>query len=536
MKKINKFFALILAVVIFAVQPINALAVSYSSSPFKSYRYTHQAQFDGMTLLHGIDLSNHNDSADFDKLKKAGISFAFLRIGYRGYGIKGTLMNDTKFDTFYNDAKKAGLSVGAYFYSQALNEAEAIEEADKAISLLKGRALDLPIVFDYEFANVRDGRLDSAWSSGRINKEKMTKNAIAFCERVKEKGYQPMVYASKYFFYDNLDYKALEQKGYGIWLAHYATGTDYKGKFNAWQYSETGAISGVSGNVDCNFMYVNPNDYVIDLDAPTLTVTANGVNSVSLKFNAVENADGYEIFRKSNDNYTSLAQTTDTKVTVTGLTPAFTYTLCAVSYRYIDGMKYYGNYGKTVKATTKPDKVSGFTASTTDTTASIKWKKVGYPTGYRVYVFRNASNSYELYSTVTTNSVKITGLLPNKTYAIRVEALKGDFVGKRSDKLNVRTKPKAPTVKSVTSPSTKRIKITWNKNTSNTGYQIQWSTTSNFSSNVKTQTFKGSSLYSKTIQTYRAKSYYSIRVRSYVTVGGKNYYSPWSKSTRLKVK
>lgn len=536
MKRIGKILAVILAIIM-VISPITAFAEVKTGSPFDNKTYTHQEKLSSMNIVNGIDLSHHNDSADFKALKDSGIDFAILRIGYRGYGYKGNILNDTRFDKFYEDAKAEGLLVGAYFYSQALNEKEAIQEADRVLENLKGRPLDLPVVFDYEFADVSDGRLDEAWRNKKINKEKMTQNAIAFCERIKENGYNAMVYASKYFFYDNLDYKALEEKGYGIWLAHYDTKTDYKGKFDIWQYSSKGKINGVSGNVDCNFMYVDPFENIIDIYKTKGTVIGVSSTAVKLQWDEIEGVDGYDVCRKRNDVYYPLLQTTKTTANITDLTPASNCYFAVVAYRYIEGIKYYGEFSKTIKATTNPAKVTGLKESSkTDTTISFKWNKTGYPTGYNVYLYNGTSKKYELYKTVTKNSVKVTGLKPNKNYVFKVEALKYDTDGPRSDKLTVRTKPKKPVVKSASSPKTKQLKLSWDKNTKNVGYQVQWSTTKDFSSNTKSETFKNSKATSRTIKTYRSKSNYSIRVRSYVVIDGKKVYSPWSNSKRLKVK
>lgn len=538
-KKINvikRAFAVLLVIVL-ALSPMVVLAKSYSDSPMKEYRYTHQDQFDGMNIVHGVDLSYHNGDVDFKALKSAGISFIFLRVGYRGYGYKGNILNDTRFEEYYEKAKNEGFMIGVYFYSQALNEKEAVEEADRALSVLNGRALDLPVVFDYEFAGVKDGRLDSAWSSGKLNKAKMTDNAVAFCERVKSNGYRPMIYASKYFFYDNLNRQVLEDNGYGIWLAHYSTGTDYKGKFNVWQYSSTGKVAGVKGNVDCNFMYVSQYNNIIDIAKPKPSVVSTNTSSATLKWEAVDGADGYDVCKKVNDNFVSIAQTDKATIKVNDLSPATNHYLYVVGFRYVDGIKYYGAFSKSVKATTLPAKVTGLSESSkTDTTVTVKWKKAGYPTGYNFYIYNSAKNKYELYQTLTTNSITLENLVPNRSYAFRVTALKNEIEGTRSEKIVVRMRPRTPVVKSVTSPRTKRLKITWDKNTKNAGYEVQWSTTKDFSSNIKSERFKSSTATSRTVTTYRTKEYYSIRVRSYVLRDGKKVYSPWSKATRIKVK
>lgn len=530
----KKLLCLILAVVIMASMPITAIAETITGSPFRDSKFTHQTKFNGMNIINGLDLSHHNGDVDFAKIKNAGVEFVILRLAARGYGYAGGFVNDTKFKEYYDGAKKVGLPIGAYIFSQAITEKEAIEEAEKALKILDGRKLDLPLVFDYEFSGGSDGRLTKAWNNRTLNRDKMTNNAIAFCEKVKKNGYSPMVYASEYFFYDNLNASALENRDYGIWLAHYTQETDYKGKFDIWQYSERGTVNGIKGNVDCNFMYVDP----IELPKPVVKLTSEPTTTtVELKWNKVEGADGYEVIRKSGDNFIHLGDTTSTKFKATSLTPATNNYIGVRAYRLVSGVKHYGKLSARVKATTKPAKVTGIKAeSKTDTEITLTWKKVGSPTRYNVYMYDRESKTYQLIAKPTQNKLKISGLKQNRCYYFKVEACKDAFVGTRSDRKGIYTRPKPPTVKNATSPREKRITITWAKSTRFDGYQVQWSTTKDFSSNTKTSSTSNASATSKTIKTYRTKEYYSIRVRGYIIRDGKKVYSAWSDSRRLKVK
>lgn len=536
MKNIKRLISLVLAIAVLASMPLTAFASTITSSPFTTFSYTHQSKHDGDEIMNGLDLSEHNGTVDFKKIKSAGVEFVILRVGARGYGAAGKFVNDIKFSTYYNDAKNAGLPVGVYFYSQAITEAEAVEEADKVLTILKGKKLELPVVFDYEFASVngsQTGRLIDAWNDGRLNKDKMTKNAIAFCERVKSKGYKPMVYASKYFFYDNLNYSQLEEKGYQIWLAHYTNKTDYKGNYDVWQYSEKGTVNGIDGKVDCNFMYVSQ----LVLDKPKASLVSSTDNSAFIEWDEVKNADGYEVVRKVNGEFTHICNVEGGfGVKITGLNTATNYYLYVRAYVYVNGVKQYGEVGNLVKITTEPVKVTGLKfVSRTDTAITISWDKVGNASSYKVY-FDNGTGKYALLKSVTTNTVTINTLKPYTLYRFKVKACKGDLIGPTSNAYAVYTKPKTPTVKEVTSPSSKKIKITWDKNTKVAGYQVQWSTTKDFSSNKKSVTIASSTAISKTISTAQSNQYYSIRVRSYVIKNGSKFYSDWSKPYRLKVK
>ena len=196
----------------------------------------------------GIDVSSWNGNIDWNAVKNSGVSFVIIRCGYRGY-TQGGLIEDSKFHTYASGAEAAGLKVGVYFFSQATNEREAVEEASMAISMAKSHKISYPIFIDSEYgAANHNGRAD------RLDKATRTACVRAFCETVRSSGYTPGVYASKSWYYNNLD--AGQLNNYKIWLAHYCAQTDYKGKYELWQSSNTGRINGISGNVDINTSYL----------------------------------------------------------------------------------------------------------------------------------------------------------------------------------------------------------------------------------------------------------------------------------------
>ena len=138
-------------------------------------------------MTFGIDVSKYQSGLDWNKIKKSGVSFVIIRIGYRGYGAAGNLVKDPMFEEHFTNARNAGLKVGVYFFTQAVNEAEAQEEAEGCNWALNGRMLDYPIFYDTEASTAPHGtgRADG------LGVEDRTKCAIAFCERVKELGYKP---------------------------------------------------------------------------------------------------------------------------------------------------------------------------------------------------------------------------------------------------------------------------------------------------------------------------------------------------------
>ena len=194
----------------------------------------------------GIDVSKYQSNIDFEKAKKAGVEFVIIRIGYRGYG-SGTLVLDPMFEQHFTNARNAGLKVGVYFFSQAVNENEAREEAQGCWYVLNSRKLDYPIYFDSEASGDSNGRADGLGVTDR------TKCAIAFCEEVKALGYQPGVYASTRWFRNRLDLSQLSQ--YPIWNAHYNVASSPI-PCQMWQGTCTARIPGYNGQIDVNISYM----------------------------------------------------------------------------------------------------------------------------------------------------------------------------------------------------------------------------------------------------------------------------------------
>lgn len=210
----------------------------------------------GYNVFHGIDVSKWEDDINWSKVKNAGIDYAIIRVGYRGTG-NGALSEDPMFDTYMEGAIHAGIPVGVYIYSQALTVEEATAEANFVLERVQEYQISLPIVMDYEFCG-NSGRLYQA----HLSKSEMTKNALAFCETISNAGYQPMLYANKSFLTDNINANEVEDIA-SIWLAHYTTSTSYSGAYTQWQYSDTGRVSGINTDVDCNF-YLTKGDLVPD--------------------------------------------------------------------------------------------------------------------------------------------------------------------------------------------------------------------------------------------------------------------------------
>lgn len=193
----------------------------------------------------GIDISKHNGNIDWNAVKNSGVQYVILRCGYRG-SASGVLVEDQKFKRNIQGATAAGLKVGIYFFSQAVNEVEAVEEASMTLSLIKNYRITYPVYIDVESAN---GRADG------ISKAARTSVINAFCQTIRNSGYTPGLYANKNWLTEKINTGALG--GCKIWLAQYVAAPTYGGRYEMWQYSSRGSIAGIKGNVDLNVSYMS---------------------------------------------------------------------------------------------------------------------------------------------------------------------------------------------------------------------------------------------------------------------------------------
>lgn len=196
------------------------------------------------TPYKGIDVSAFQKSVDWAKVKSSGVEFAFIRAGGR-YGMSGKFYDDSQFDANMKGANANGVHAGVYFFSQAITEAEAVEEADYTINKAKAYKVDCPIVIDTESLSESRGNAMTTAQRTAVMK--------AFCERVKALGYVPMIYASTSWLNNQLDMSKLPYK---VWCAQYYSHCEYKGAYDAWQYSSSGSVAGVNGNCDVDYGYV----------------------------------------------------------------------------------------------------------------------------------------------------------------------------------------------------------------------------------------------------------------------------------------
>lgn len=195
----------------------------------------------GSSVL-GIDVSEYQLDIDWDQVKNAGVDFVFIRVGWRGTE-SGSLNADKRAQEYYRGAKDAGLLVGGYFFSQAVSMAEAREEAEFALDVVRDWELDLPLVFDWEYAG-------PGTRSANMDRRTLTNCTRVFCRTVEEAGLMPMFYfnasQAKHLLYME------ELTEFGFWLAQYQTGLDFAYAVQFWQYTGEGTVPGITVPVDLN--------------------------------------------------------------------------------------------------------------------------------------------------------------------------------------------------------------------------------------------------------------------------------------------
>lgn len=452
-KSIKKIMSLLLAGTML-VTPITASAFTGSSN-FMDKTYTHQDRFVSSGIQQGIDVSYHNGTLDWSTIKAAGVDFAILRAAYRGYGTEGTLVRDAKFAEYMQGAMSQGIPVGAYIYSQAITTAEAVQEANYILNIVRGYSLDLPIVFDYEFAGVKTGRLDSAWSSGKLNKSKMTDIALAFCDTIKNAGYDAMVYANKTFLSKNLDHEVIENAGYDVWLAHYTTNTNYTGDYKIWQYTSSGKIPGIEGKrFDCNFMY-------------------SGTISMSLKISNIPNQiyQGYDVSPSVTvtNGGTVLTEGTDYTVSYQNNSGVGTATVNVFGAGIYDG---YINLTKTFNIV--PDTVQNMQISKAGTnTVDLSWSPVSGADGYTVQIFKNGK--WVSVGNFVGTSAQISGLLPGSVNYVHIAAYASSngktYIGNYNTAVKIETTVGAINPR-VSAYANNFVTLTWDKQTAANGYEV----------------------------------------------------------------
>lgn len=195
----------------------------------------------------GIDVSRYQGNIDWQKVAASGVEFAIIRVGIRGYGQEGKIVLDERFEQNVKGATEAGIEVGVYFFAQAITEEEAHEEADVVLEAIKDYNITYPVVYDVEKTGAKDGRMN------QLTVEERTKVTRVFIDRIKEAGYTPMIYSNMEMWSVLLDMSQFEDVD--KWFAYYDTDLYFPYEYAIWQYSDTGRIDGIEGDVDLNISF-----------------------------------------------------------------------------------------------------------------------------------------------------------------------------------------------------------------------------------------------------------------------------------------
>lgn len=219
------------------------------SNPYGPEDFTYEGNY--LTCMAGaavpgVDVSAHQGEIDWAQVREAGMEFAIVRIGYRGYTSGGIYIDDYAYANL-EGARDAGLKIGAYFYSQATTPEEAAEEAEFCLRFLEGISLDLPVVYDWEYVG-SDAR------TADMDRDTLMACTRTFCDRIEEAGYSPMIYFNPTLGESMLELEELLD--YPWWLAMYTDEMTYPHAVDLWQYTASGSVPGISGNTDLNLWFV----------------------------------------------------------------------------------------------------------------------------------------------------------------------------------------------------------------------------------------------------------------------------------------
>ena len=501
------------------------------ASARSSYGSVHDGRFDNYTIEDGIDVSQWNGDIQWDTVADS-VDFAIIRAGYRGTG-SGTLNTDPYFSDNIQEALATDLDVGVYIYSQAITTEEAVEEANYILDLVEGYSLDLPIVLDYEYAS--GGRLETA----DLTNTQRTNICLAFCETIEDAGYDAMVYANQNMLTNDLDGQDIVDAGYEIWLAQYNSSATYSGDYTYWQYTSTGAVNGISGNVDLDYHYIEPDpDTTARLETPVLTSASAADEGIQVSWEPVSGASGYLVYRQNGDSgWTTLGYTEDTSYIDTidpEQSTLYTYTVRAYRTTYEEAwanryaLYYWSSYSADGISYISLDTPEMTDATVTADGVQITWEAVEEAESYQVYR-RVLGSSWT--AIATSDSASYTDdpsvLESGKTYVYTVRALNGS---NRSGYQSTGVRLVYLSTPELTSAAAAAngIKIDWNAVEGAEGYDVyrrisgeSWAKIASTDTNTYTDT---SSLEDSVTYIYTVRAYNGSDRSYYVNTGIRTSY------------
>lgn len=552
------------------------LASSFTTvSDLNGSTYYHNDTYADYELINGIDVSwwqgggrgSKTSKINWQKMHDAGTDFVFVRAASRDTS-DASIYEDTTASAHIDGAQANKMNVGLYIFSQAINEDEAVEEADYVLNLIDqyGWNIDMPIVIDREA-----GRQTKRLTNAKLSKAKETSVVQAFADEITAAGYKAGVYAS-YSWY-NTKMNAGDLSDCAIWIARYNNTTtsnvkqvkkkDSKGSYvkdedgnyvmvtpvpyedvlcdyEFWQYSSSkpSASTGYTGSLDKNFWYKDTN-----VQTENLKTSKISADSITLTWDDVGDAERYRVYRYNSETgkYGYLGTVSDTTYTDKNLQAGTEYRYKVRCMWTIGGNNYFGTYSSVVGAATPPAKVENVSVDgQSSTKITLSWDSVSGVSGYRILQYNSDSDDYEEVASVGADATNldVTKLIPASVYQFKVQAYKTidtqTSFGEASDEIVGVTKPgKVKKVKLTTKSSAVTIK--WSKADGVTGYQI-------YRLNTKTKkyekiaTVKGEGKISYKNKKLKKGSTYSYKVRAYMTVEDTDYFGGYSAVAKIKVK
>ncbi|MFA9464237.1 MAG: GH25 family lysozyme [Velocimicrobium sp.] len=511
----------------------NKSGIKLLSTPFYPIDFNHNPIYDDCILLNGIDVSKYQAEIDWDKAKASGVDFAFIRVGFRGYGTGGNFGADAYYDQNMQGAIAAGIPVGVYFFSQATSEAEAIEEANYTLEQISRYQISLPIVMDFEYASANGGQTGRLYDAN-LSQQKATNVCLAFCNTIQSSGYTPMVYANLTMLKKGLYADQISDR-YDIWLANYTNETSYTGDYSFWQYTSSGTVDGIVGRVDSNFWYKKTPDKVTNL-----STIGHSSSNITLQWKKTNGAQGYQLYRSSSKSgpYTRIDSVSGAAITTyidTSIKSSTPYYYKVRAYLKFGGNNYFGSFSSRITTYTLPNTVEQVTAKPSSTSSiTVKWDKVDDCDGYRVYYYDDNLQKFVKLKTLT-NADKTTYTHTNldsaTNYQYRISAFsrihtKARF-GSPSKWIVSSPLPVKIADLSVGGKTTSRIRLNWSKVAGANGYQIYFYDKS-AKKYVKLITVSAND------QTYVCKNLekstsYTFKIRAYKRINNKNYFGSFHK-------
>ena len=393
-----------------------------------------------LASLWGIDVSEFQNWINWSKVKEAGCEFAILRLGFRSYSSGGRLYEDEYFDAYIRGARSVGIPVGIYFYSQAVNTQEAVEEAEYVLNMLsRYPAVEYPIVLDIE-DTTEPGRVTYA----DLSRREYTDIALAFCERIRQAGYTPMVYSYQSLLNNRVYAEEFTQNDIDIWYAYYGTTpSGFDGPFTIWQYSASGIVSGIPNYTDLDVTTVDYAGRYPDLawrgsleplpeentELPPIedvSVQAVSETAIQISWTPTVQADGYLIYRRTGEEkYEQIGSIEGggaSSYTDTSLTSQTAYEYQVVSYQKTADGYHTSEFAENGSGSGTPSAVtpSGLKAQLSESSGhvSLSWSKVETAEAYQVY--RMDASGWNPIAKVTQNSYTDTQAIENREYQYRV--------------------------------------------------------------------------------------------------------------------